>query len=719
MVRCFPTKHMKKLFSLLLGVVLLMTLVPAANAQQLPTVSSEALNGLTGYTTSYISGGSYNGSILVVGGVRNGVYQNDALLYNPSTGQVETPDEGAVKMGTYRAFHTATTLSDGRILIFGGESAPGVYPSVAELFDPATFSFQPLSIAGADLPHIQRKRHAATFFYIFGESDQYVLISGGCTGVCGTAETFRDTIIYKVSDGTFISGPLMNSPRHDHGSTYLPAVKGKGVVMQIGGADPEYLDIGTFTKTPGSGQFVQNASAKQLVDENQVLLNNSNTTQADTTIFSKVPEAVTKLLEAPKVEQPAASPNAEVLQKQLQDLTSLEKSLSLLRRPGSLSVQASDSRGRTAVSGFNAFSPRPASTASGQTLGDSAGRAMVLAQQEKLARMLRGDFSSGTGMVLPQTPQSTYDSAFAVYIASLSENRAAFLQSLPPSARDSDGDGISDTVEQASQLDPFKTETVLTPDIDSFRGALPTGPALWPTMPPLGAVCAAEGALWGRATPGEEVGIFQQTIVGTRFQLGRAIADGEGFFVAPLTASVSDSALNVVIRTKDTQGAYQYSQPRSLRLMACLPGQAVMLDRVRLEQGQRLIEGRATPGSLVFLSLSGHLIVTQADDQGDFTAELTASLPAGTTTLQAWSVLNGESAVVRSYPLEIPLQSTASGSLLGAMDASLHAAAEIEDNAAFWWIYTLGILAGVGFLGTLAFNLRRRYSRDGHFNDYI
>lgn len=120
----------------------------------------------------------FNGKVLIAGGYQYGypaLALASAELYDPSTG-VFTPTGD---MTTPRAWHTATLLPDGRVLIAGGY---GPLAS-AELYDPSTGAFTATGGMTA-----ARAGHSATLL-----GNGKVLIAGGYA----TAE------LYDPATGTF------------------------------------------------------------------------------------------------------------------------------------------------------------------------------------------------------------------------------------------------------------------------------------------------------------------------------------------------------------------------------------------------------------------------------------------------------------------------------------------------------------------------------------
>ena len=122
--------------------------------------------GKTGSMTTDRYPGTYtvtplsDGQVLVAGGMSAGTPLYSAELYNPVTGRFS--QTGPLRYAT--AYHVATLLSDGRVLIAGGTETLN-----AELYDPSTGKF---AFAGAMLE--RRNFPMATLL-----SDGRVLITGG------------------------------------------------------------------------------------------------------------------------------------------------------------------------------------------------------------------------------------------------------------------------------------------------------------------------------------------------------------------------------------------------------------------------------------------------------------------------------------------------------------------------------------------------------------
>jgi N-acetylneuraminic acid mutarotase len=157
-----------------------------------------------------------DGTVLVVGGIGGPTLPGSALasaeLYDPQTGTWITTGE----MDTSRYGHTATLLSDGRVLVAGGYDPRGSGPSLAsaELYDPATGTWT----ATGDMNE-PSDGHTDTLLL-----DGKVLVAGG------NIDAFSAEL-YNPATGTWITTGGMIRPRYDHTATLLS----DGRVLVVGG----------------------------------------------------------------------------------------------------------------------------------------------------------------------------------------------------------------------------------------------------------------------------------------------------------------------------------------------------------------------------------------------------------------------------------------------------------------------------------------------------
>jgi hypothetical protein len=181
-------------------------------------------SGRFDHTATLLDHGSTltNGRVLVTGGEKiNRTQYATAELFDPATGTF-APANGDMETG--RAFHTATLLNDGTVLVGGGLVVVGtnIYAALgsAELFDPNTGMFTPTKGS----MNFARSNHTATFL-----NDGTVLVMGGLNRntALATAELFGPV------SGSFTRTADMATPRTYHTATLL----NNGTVLVTGGVD--------------------------------------------------------------------------------------------------------------------------------------------------------------------------------------------------------------------------------------------------------------------------------------------------------------------------------------------------------------------------------------------------------------------------------------------------------------------------------------------------
>jgi RHS repeat-associated protein len=146
-----------------------------------------------------------NGSWLLLGGQGANGPKNTAVVRDSFTGQTQELRE---KLHTPRAYHSATMLPDGRVLIFGGVGPNGKVVNRPEIFNSRALKFEPVTPARLPAP---RAFHSATLLI-----DGSVLIAGGEVN----GEVLANAELWNPKTGSQSVGGL-NVARRKHEATLL------------------------------------------------------------------------------------------------------------------------------------------------------------------------------------------------------------------------------------------------------------------------------------------------------------------------------------------------------------------------------------------------------------------------------------------------------------------------------------------------------------------
>ncbi|GAA4235099.1 hypothetical protein GCM10022254_41600 [Actinomadura meridiana] len=175
-----------------------------------------------------------DGSVLAAGGaVVRGTGTDEALLFDPVAGQWSQTG----KLINARMSHTLTKLDDGRVLAVGGvpntDRAPFTFLRTAEIYHPGERTWTP----AAEL-RTPRALHSATLL-----TNGKVLVTGG-TGYQrpGVPRPFRSVELYDPDADTWTTVASMTDPRLSHAAIRLPDAR----VLVAGGetAIDRYKGIG-------------------------------------------------------------------------------------------------------------------------------------------------------------------------------------------------------------------------------------------------------------------------------------------------------------------------------------------------------------------------------------------------------------------------------------------------------------------------------------------
>jgi N-acetylneuraminic acid mutarotase len=190
-----------------------------------------------------------NGQVLVVAGVlTNGLFNGDtqgAELYDPAAGTWATTGS----MSNRRSWHTATLLTNGKVLVTGGLNFFNIPIALGELYDPASGTW---TAAGAMA--VGRELHTATLL-----PNGKVLVTGGLTYSNGNYVAVRSVDLYDPATGIWINTGTMANARYQHTATLLT----NGTVLVAGGyGGPNGTNILSSAEAydPGSGIWTNTGS---------------------------------------------------------------------------------------------------------------------------------------------------------------------------------------------------------------------------------------------------------------------------------------------------------------------------------------------------------------------------------------------------------------------------------------------------------------------------
>jgi hypothetical protein len=193
------------------------------------TVAGLFGNSRYGHTATLLA----SGQVLIAGGMFNSViepdnpYLSSAELYDPALGTWTN----IAPMNLARAFHTATLLPNGQVLVAGGENLGG-WPTNAEIYDPASGQWT-LVTNSMNYTH---SYHTAT------------LLASGQVLVAGGWMHYTNAELYDANSGSWTTTGSLNVGRCCHAAVLMT----NGQVLVAGGDSQDSILASAEIYDPGA-----------------------------------------------------------------------------------------------------------------------------------------------------------------------------------------------------------------------------------------------------------------------------------------------------------------------------------------------------------------------------------------------------------------------------------------------------------------------------------
>jgi RHS repeat-associated protein len=198
-----------------------MRLAPNARTKRPNLRRAQLTPDAAGQTTTLLA----DGRLLLTGGETEDGPSAGALIRDPRTGNTTPLPLGLAQA---RAWHSATILPDGRVIVAGGVGADRRVLDIAEIFDPETQTFEQLSKSGLSA----RAYHTATLL-----TDGHVLFAGGVSDK-GNSSARAELWDFRTNATKKLPGQL-SAARQKHRAILMP----DGNVLLEGGVDDNRNEI--------------------------------------------------------------------------------------------------------------------------------------------------------------------------------------------------------------------------------------------------------------------------------------------------------------------------------------------------------------------------------------------------------------------------------------------------------------------------------------------